>query len=301
MVRRAHWGVLVALLLGFCASARAQVGYLDSFVVQVRPEKRLAFDALAKKIALANRDHNGDNWIALETIYGEGNTISFISTRSSYGDIEKATGAFMAAMEKGLGKEGSQKLFAELNNCAASQHGTVRIRRYDLSTNFPADAAGQATILGATRWIRIIKVYVRPGMGPRFEELIKQVNEAASRNGDKNPTAVSQIVAGERGTIYYVSQLFPSLGGLDGMKPLPQMMGESAFEKFEKGVSEVVTSTDVSINQILPDLSNPPAAYVEVAPDFWRPKPAKSMAPKPTGDNAMPGKTPAKSPAKKNS
>jgi hypothetical protein len=276
------------------------VGYLDTLIVQVKPEKRLAFDALAKKIAAANRDNKGDNWIALETIYGEGNTISFVSTRSSYGDVEKATGAFMAAMEKGLGKEGAQKLFAELNNCAASQHGTVRIRRYDLSTNFPADPSAQAKIVGASRWIRIIKVYVRPGMGPRFEELIKEVNEAGARGGNKTPTAVSQIAAGERGTIYYISQLVPSLAALDEIKPLPQMMGESAFKDFEKAVSEVVTSTDVTINVILPDLSNPPAEEVAVAPDFWHPKSA--MAPKPASGSMAPNKKPAgKAPAKKNS
>lgn len=95
MLRRTMWAAALVLFLGMCVAAQAQESYLDSFIVQVKPEKRTEFEAIAKKIATANRQHGGDAWITYESVYGEQNTIHFVSTRQSYGDIEKATSAFM--------------------------------------------------------------------------------------------------------------------------------------------------------------------------------------------------------------
>ena len=61
MVRRARWFVTFVLLLGFCVAAQAQEGYLDEYVVHVKPEKRATFEALLKKLVAANRDNHGDN------------------------------------------------------------------------------------------------------------------------------------------------------------------------------------------------------------------------------------------------
>jgi hypothetical protein len=62
-------------------------------------------------------------------------------------------------------------------------------------------------------------------------------------------------------------------------------MGDSAFEAYQKEISEVVTRTDTAIYQVSPSMSNPPADVVAVAPNFWRPKPpapkkAETAAPK---------------------
>jgi len=43
--------------------------------------------------------------------------------------------------------------------------------------------------------------------------------------------------------------------------------------KFEKMVAEGVISVDYHNYRILPELSNPPAEIVAVAPEFWNPKP----------------------------
>ena len=104
MQRKALFSAIAFVLLVAMAVAQAQQtteDYLDVFTVQVKPEKRADFDMLSKKIVSANRQNNGDAWLATETTYGPSNRISFISTRHSYGDIEKATGTFMTAMEKG--------------------------------------------------------------------------------------------------------------------------------------------------------------------------------------------------------
>jgi hypothetical protein len=39
------------------------------YVTRVKPEKRAEFNAVCKKIADANRRHQGDTWVAMETLY----------------------------------------------------------------------------------------------------------------------------------------------------------------------------------------------------------------------------------------
>jgi quinol monooxygenase YgiN len=287
MVRRSMWVFAVVLFLGCCIAAQAQDGYLDTYIVQVKPDKRAQFDAISKKIAAANRQNKGDSWVAFETVYGEGNTVLFVSTRQSYADIETAQGAFAAAMVKSYGQAGMQKLFEEFGNCVVSSHSTVRRRRWDLSTNAPADAAGQAKLVGETRWIRMIRVYVRPGQGPRFEEQLKAIKVAVEKNNPKSVSFVSQSAAGDRGTIYYISQLRSSMAGFDGGATLQEMMSEDAYKNYLKVVAEIVTTTEVSINTVLPELSSPPAATAAAAPSFWNPKPAMA---KPAAASKAPAK-----------
>lgn len=291
MVRRARWGITVVLLLGFCAAAQAQESYLDQYVVHVKPEKRAAFDALLKKLVAANREHHGDNWVAMNTVYGQGNTITFVTSRPSYASIEKATGAFMDAVEKAMGHPGTEKFFEDLDNCSTESRGLLLRRRPDLSSNFPSDPAEQARVVGNARWLRTIRIVVRMGQGPRFEDLAKQVKAAQEKADPNLHSWIAQSTAGERTSVYYVSQFRSSLAGFDGEVGLPQMMGEEAFQKLFKSASEIIQTEDVTLNQFLPALSNPADNIVSAAPDFWRPKPA---APKPTAAKPAAGNAPAK-------
>jgi hypothetical protein len=68
MLRRALGAVLFVSLLSLAAFAQESSGYLDVFVVKVKPEKRAAFDTVIRKMADANRSNNGDTWLASETI-----------------------------------------------------------------------------------------------------------------------------------------------------------------------------------------------------------------------------------------
>jgi hypothetical protein len=273
----------LALVAGVFSPAFAQgtAGYLDDFIVHVKPEKRAQYDELAKKMVAANRANKGDNWIAMEMTYGEGNTLRFVSMRNSYADIEKAQGAFMNALMKSLGGPGVGKLMGDLGADSASFQGLLRVRRWDLSVGAPADAAAEAKVIGATRWIRTYVVHVRPGMGPRYEAIAKSLSAAIAKAMPGTTNWISQSVAGDQGVVYYISQLRPSMAGFDGTGPsMREMMGDAAFTAYQKEVSEVVTRTDVYIYTILPALSNPPEDVVAVAPEYWRPKPPPMPKPK---------------------
>src|SRR6266849_8965054 len=95
-------------------------GYLDVYVVKVKPEKRAEFDAINKKIVEANRRNKGDYWLAAESMYGEMNTVYFTSQRQNYADVEKGFDAFMAALAKPAGAAGAAKIFQDFNNTIVS-------------------------------------------------------------------------------------------------------------------------------------------------------------------------------------
>src|SRR5712692_8815673 len=134
MQRKAIWTAVAVVLLAVLAVGQAQQAqeeYLDVFTVQVKPEKRADFDAINKKIAAANRQNKGDAWLAMETVYGQGDRVTFVSVRQGYGDVEKATGTFYEAMQKAYGKAGTDKMFQDFSQCLVSSRSEFRRRRMD--------------------------------------------------------------------------------------------------------------------------------------------------------------------------
>ena len=286
MLRRALWVPAVWALLAAPAAAQLQNDLLDVFTVQAKPEKMAQFEAVAKKIAAANRQNKGSDWIAVSQEYGAGHTIRFISTRPSFAAIETANAAFMGAMIKAYGQAGTEQIFREGDTCMEKAWSEVRRRRWELSSNAPADDAAMARMLGESRWVQTTMVRVRPGMGLKAEEQIRAVKAANEKATPKITMLVSQAVSGQTGTVYYITTLRKSLAELDGAPSMAQLLGEEAYGAFQKGVSDSVVNTESTISRFRPELSNPPDPIADIAPDFWRPKPppaskaAKEQAPK---------------------
>jgi quinol monooxygenase YgiN len=265
---------------------------LDVFTVQVKPEKMAQFEALSKKIVAGNRQNKGSDWIAASQEYGPGHTIRFISTRPNFAAIETANAAFMGAMIKAYGQAGTEQIFRDGDSCMESARSEVRRRRWELSSNVPADAAAMSRLVGDARWLQTAIVRVRPGMGLKVEEQIRALKAANERANPKITMLVSQAVTGQTGTVYYVTYLRKSLAELDGAPSTAQLLGEDAYGAFLKASSEAVVNTEYTISRFRPELSNPPDEIAAIAPDFWRPKPppavkgakeegAKAAAPKP--------------------
>jgi len=276
MQRKAILASLVVVLLAVGTVVQAQDDYLDVFTVQVRPEKRADFDAINKKIVAANRQ-NGDTWLAMETTYGPGNRVTFISQRHSYADIEKASDVFYAAMLKAYGKAATDKMFADFNQCLASSRSEVRRRRWDLSANAPTDPAAYAKLIADSRWLRTTAVHVKPGQTNAFEAILQDLKAAREKSSPPQLMLVSQAVAGQEGTVYYVTTLQTSMAGFDSITPVSQLLGPDGYDKFLKTSAEAVSDTETVINHFLPELSNPPQEVVAAAPDFWTPKPAAAV------------------------
>ncbi len=280
--------MLAVFVFSLAAGAQAQQAleeYLDVFTVHVKPEKRADFDAIARRIADANRRNSGDNWVTVETVYGEGNTISFISTRKSYGEVETAMGTFMNALSKAYGAAAAQKMLADGSSTMASTRSELRRRRWDLSSNVPADPAARSKMVGESRWLRTTMVRVRPGRTADFEALLKEVKAAREKASPSEVVLVSQAVAGQEGTVFYITSLKPSMADFDKMMPIQQVLGDEAYQRWLKTSADVVTATQTTISRFVPEISNAPEEIASAAPDFWTPKPAMAGSGKPAGQS----------------
>jgi len=283
------WGV--AMLLCVAAYAQMPDQYLDVSIVRVKPDKRAEFDAVSKKMAEANRKNNGDTWVAMETVYGENNVVTFVSTRASYADAEKGEDAFLGALSKAYGQAGGEKLSQEYNNTIVSSRGEIRRRRWDLSSNVPSDAAAAAKIVGESRWLRTVRVRVRPGHASDYEGFLKSLKAAEENSSEKAVLLVSQVVAGQEGIVFYVTRLAKSLGGFDGGSTMKDLLGDEGYQNYLKVSAEAVQGSETVINHFLPELSNAPAAYAAASPDFWTSKPKAVAKSKPKAEGAKPEST----------
>lgn len=284
MKSRLFWPAVVMCVLTAPGAAQSLPGYLDVYVVNVKPEKALEYEGLTKKLVDANRRNNGDTWLALESFYGEGNTLEFVSSRSSFADVEKASETFMDALSKAVGPAGARKVLQDLSACSASARSELRRRRWDLSFNPPADQAAYLKLVGQSRWVLTTVVHVKPGESLNFEAVVRDLKAARERENPSQTTLVSQAVAGERGTVYYFATLESSMGGYDGITPTSQLLGEEGYRRFLSAAAETVANTEVRMYRVAPEVSNPPEDVVAADPDFWRPKPPAAAKPKPKAE-----------------
>lgn len=295
--RRALWALAVVVSLAAPVAVQAQGDYLDVYTVKVKPEKLAEFQAITKKWADANRRYDGDRWLALEAVYGEGNVYQFTSMRKDYADIDKTNEAVMAAVNKAFGKEAAQKMEQDFNNCLVWSRTELRRRRWDLSRKAPQGPEAYAKFIGDSRLLRTTAVHIRSGHVPEFEAFSKEMKEAGEKNPGTQPVFVSQVVEGGKGAIFYVSTLRSSMGGFDHNPTAKEILGEEGFKKFQQVNADAVETAESTLYRFAPDLSNPPDEIAKVASDFWRPKAMMAATAKSKAATMQP--VAAKEPAKK--
>ena len=279
--RRALWALAVAVCLAAPVAVHAQGDYLDVLIVKVKPEKLADFQALSKKFAEANRRFNGDRWLALEAVYGEGNVYQFTSVRKDYADIDKANEAEMLAVNKGFGKEAALKFGQDWMNCLVWSRSELRHRRWDLSRKAPQDAEAYAKLIGESRLLRTTAVHIRLGHVDEFEALFKNIKEAAEKNPDTKPVFVSQVVEGGKGATFYISTLRSAMSGFDHSPTAKEVLGEELYKKVTQMVADTEETSESTLFRFNAELSNPPDEVAKVAMDFWHPKPVVVAAAKP--------------------
>ncbi len=277
--------ILKAITLGILAvvAATAQpaaTGYLDVYSVRVKPDKRAQFDAIAKKWAIANRQHNGDNWVTYQVEYGEQNTVYFVSTRANYAGVDAGQNAFMGAIKSSYGA-GMEKLMADGDSCLISSRSEIRTRRPDLSANLPADNAALSAMLGKSRFLRIVTVRTRPGHGAEWEAQERALKQATERQTPENVLIVSQSSVGQTLGTYYITSFGGTIAALAPLKSLPELLGDRGYRDFTKVSADTTVGTEIIIGRWMPELSNAPPEIAAGDPAFWNPKPPPPPKAKP--------------------
>lgn len=282
MLRRAFWAMAVMVCLLVPSLVFAQGDYLDVYIGKIKPEKMADAEAITKKMVDANRRFNGDTWIAMESVYGEGDTIVFVSTRQDYAAIDKGNDAFMGALTKAYGQAGATKLESDWENCLRGSRTEFRKRRWDLSRK-PPDAASYAKFVADSRLLRTTAVHIRPGHVAEFESLLKDAKAAGEQNPNTQPVLVSQVVEGGVGTTFYISALRSSMSGFDKNPSIREILGEEGYKKYSQISADSVETSESAIYRFSAELSNPPEDVRAAASDFWNPKPVVAHAAKPKG------------------
>ncbi len=261
--------ICASFLFALTAAAQPQINYIEAFIVKVKPEKRSEFDTMAKRIADANRKNKGDTFICSEVTYGEQNTIYFTSGRTNMAAIDDGMKAFNDAFGKAFGAT-APKVMDDLNRCITSSRGEIRRARMDLSSGVAEPSVLMKTI-GQSRFVRTTMVRVRPGRAPNYEEQVKMIPGSSGP-----PRVVSQSVAGQNGTVYYVTFFGKSMGDFE-TPGLPQLLGDR-YAEYSKMTAENVLGVETTISRYLPELSNPPEQIAAADPGFWNPKPKPAPA-----------------------
>jgi hypothetical protein len=267
------------LLAGSAAAQRSE--YLDVLRITVRPEKRTEFEAAIKRMAQANRQNNGDHWTAISTEYGDNNTITLVTGRLNYSDIDRGFEMFEGAVKKAAGGQaGFDKLMQAYESTITRSRGEIRRVRWDLCVNIPEPEAFMK-VVATSRWVRTSRVEVRPGRSLDYENLLKNVKAAVEKSSFKKPVHIAQAADGTSGPAYYVSMFGAKLGDFDDIPKLSEMLGEEGFATYLKTVAEVVVSSESALGRFLPELSVVPKEFAAAAPEFWNPKPAPAPMAKP--------------------
>src|SRR5206468_12253842 len=126
-------------------------------------------------------------------------------------------------------------------------------------------------LVGSARWLRTFKITVKNGHEDDFEQRAKEA-KAAIEKGSKWSFFISEVMAGAPGNVYYITTLQPSLAAFDSAPKLPELMGQEAFGRWIKAVSEDELTSETMLMRMMPEFSNAPEEVVKVAPDFWQPK-----------------------------
>ncbi|HYW41501.1 MAG TPA: hypothetical protein VE959_01510 [Bryobacteraceae bacterium] len=281
----------LAAVCGFVlagAGAMAQTGadYLDITRVQVRADKGKEFEDSIKKLVEVNRKYKGDHWIAMSTEYGDFGGFSFSSTRENYAAVETGMGAFQKALKEGLGPMGD-KLMRDISSYSASGYNQLRHRRWDLSVHPPSSAAELYKMVGQTRWIRTLRLDVKPGANFQYIDAWKPFQAELAKISPPVTVLVSESSTGT--PAIFVAIYYKSWAEMDaGAAALPNALASQAYQNLMRVTQNTISMSNWEIHRLRPQLSYPPDEIASADPAFWNPKPAPPAAPKPkTTEQAM--------------
>src|SRR5882724_13567720 len=113
MIRKSITALFLVTLTSSITTAQEAATYLDEFIAKVKMDKRAEFDAITKKMVALNRRNKGDTWLASENMYGDVNVVTFVSLRNGFGDAQKGSDLFMAALAKPGGMAAAEKILQD--------------------------------------------------------------------------------------------------------------------------------------------------------------------------------------------
>ena len=265
--------LLVATLSPVFVSAQAAPVAAPSTVLTifretVKPGKGIAHDAMESAWAKANVVANGTPMLAVSAMSGapENWYMSSYPTWAEYEKTNKANSAslVLAAIQKQYASQEGEYL----NDARAM----VLTARPDLSYGAPGD-------IGASRYLSVTRVSVRPGHTAEYEAVRKTVKAAHESARLTDHFSVWQAAIGAPAGTFFVLIARKSLDELDATAAIhgaayqAALGGAEGQAKMDASAAAAIISSEANVFAFAPAQSIPLPAWVAADPGYWKPKP----------------------------
>jgi hypothetical protein len=121
------------------------------------------------------------------------------------------------------------------------------------------------------RFVNVFTIRIHPGNGPEFEEWSKLLNAAREKAGWKVRAAVYKVESGAPEITYLILTPVTSLRELDSRPDETAVMRAEDLIRFRKIAKEMTIESGNALFAINPKMSNPPKAWIDADPGFWKP------------------------------
>jgi hypothetical protein len=190
--------------------------------------------------------------------------------RGKMADIETGYAKFEKATKEALGPA-YPKLMADLGAMSESATAEIRRRRWDLAVNVPATPEERMNVAAASRWIRTIRIDLKPGRTLDFIDAWKPWQQELAALGPDVSIWASMTSTGAPAII--LATYFKDMAGMDQVDALvSKAVASPVYREFLKATQDMIVKTTWEVHRLRPELSCVPDAIAAADPDFWRPK-----------------------------
>lgn len=230
--------------------------YLKIIREDIKPGKGTAHEKTEMAFARAFSKSKYPNYVAWEAMTGPSQAW-FLERYDSYAAIEAAA--------KISNTEPLKTTIDQLDE----QDGALRTGERNMIARYMKDLsyAPVPANLAKYRYIRVLTIRIRPGRFEEFAEMRKIWNAAWEKAGYKHRRAIYNVLYGAPQGTYL------ALGGMESLKTLDEAVNLTLGERYMKLYQDIVVSSESTLFEVNPKMSNPPKEYVTADPEFWAPKP----------------------------
>lgn len=201
------------------------------------------------------------NYLGMESVIGQ-NQAWFVEMFDSWADIENA-----------LNMMGAQPLRSEIGPLASQDGDLLRSDDSVVATLQPALSYSSGTPnLASMRFLNVLTIQIHPGYEPEFAEWAKSLNAARERAGWKGRAAVYKVDSGAPDLTYLVLTPVAALRELDSRPDETSQMRPEDLARFRAIAKEMTIAIAHALFAINPKMSNPPRAFLDADPSFWKPQ-----------------------------
>jgi hypothetical protein len=187
-----------------------------------------------------------------------------------------------AAMEKAIKLSDSEPLKSVVSQLDA-QDGELRTGERSMIATYQKDLSylPVPSNLPKAHIYNIQTLRIRQGHAADFAEMRKLLNASYEKAGQKQRRVVYSVTSGAPAGTYLIFSVMDSISAMD---PKPDAMGMAdAFgaeklARYSKFQADLIVSSENTMFNVNPRMSNPPKEYIDADPDFWAPKPKAAIA-----------------------